>query len=70
MHDDEHRDGLTRCSTVSSNSSRARISGTFSAVSSVAAEAELVDNGAESIEPVNADRQRSRGQVKRGQVSK
>ena len=55
MHDDEHPDGLARCSTVSSNSSQTRVFGKFSAVAVAAAE--MVEN--ESIEPVNAERQRS-----------
>ena len=42
MHDDEHPDGLTRCSTVSSR--QTRIFGKLSAVSAVAAAAELVEN--------------------------
>ena len=54
MHDDEHPDGLTRCSTVSSTSSPTRIFGKLSAVSAVVA-AELFEN-----ESVNAERQRSR----------
>ena len=71
MLGDEHPDGLTRCSIVSSR--QTRIFGKLSAVSAVAAAAaELVSSEPKSIEnePVNAERQRSRGQVKRGQVSK
>ena len=44
MHDDEHSDGLTRCRIVSSYSSRTRIFEKFSAVSAVAAAAEMVEN--------------------------
>ena len=44
VKDDEHPHGLTRCSTVSSSSGRTRIFGKLSAVSAVAAAAELVEN--------------------------
>ena len=68
MHDDEHPDGLTRCSTVSSNSSRTRIFVKLSAVSAVVA-AELVEN-----EPGRLSGDRGtpefKGQVERGQVFK
>ena len=55
--------GLTRCSAVSSNSSRTRIFGKLSAVSAVSAVASS-KNGWERAESIE------RGQVKRGQVSK
>ena len=65
MLGDEHPDGLTHYSTVSSRQTRI-----FGKLSAVAAAAELVENEPSRLSAVNAERQRSRGQVKRGQVSK